>query len=333
MQFSDLYQVAYKALENYTFHTKAIPKVSLIKAGFNTTFKIVGSFKVASRTCTPLARYVLRLYHPAFHNEVAIQSELKWLSSVRRHTSIQVPQPITTKIGSLLTILDRESTIPPRYCALFQWIPGENLDDTLNAIDVVEMGKLMGKLHTYAKTYKLPPGFSRPWWNTQGFLALGNEKTFNAYEKKGIITSTQCITLEKTCQLSRTTMAELGTSSNIFGLIHADFHARNCLRHNNTISILDFDTLGWGYYLYDIAGTLLTLSSKPNYMTLRPAFLSGYRSQCSVTYSKEVIDTFIAIYLFGQTMWLIGRLQERYPQPSVMKKLSKNIHLLASYVK
>lgn len=66
------------------------------------------------------------------------------------------------------------------------------------------------------------------------------------------------------------------------GLIHADFILLNChFRRQGgrwTVGVIDFDDLGWGYFLYDLAPLLGNLFDYPGYLPRRDAFLEGYRS-------------------------------------------------------
>lgn len=66
------------------------------------------------------------------------------------------------------------------------------------------------------------------------------------------------------------------------GIIHTDYILINChfkrVARGWKLDILDFDDLGWGYFLYDLAPLLGNLFDYPDaYSRLRRAFLDGYR--------------------------------------------------------
>ena len=83
---------------------------------------------------------------------------------------------------------------------------------------------------------------------------------------------------EQTADRFREAADVLGSSSDVFGLIHGDFHHGNFLSQGNDIAALDFDDCGFGTYAYDIAVTLSGIIRRPNFRELRSALLEGYRS-------------------------------------------------------
>src|SRR5690606_16267328 len=62
-------------------------------------------------------------------------------------------------------------------------------------------------------------------------------------------------------------------SEHNFGLIHADLHTGNIVFINDDPYPIDFGRCGYGYYLYDMAGSLLGLWPKHRRM-----FIQGYES-------------------------------------------------------
>ena len=64
------------------------------------------------------------------------------------------------------------------------------------------------------------------------------------------------------------------------GIVHGDFHQRNYIFDGERVGALDFETMRWGYYLYDLATTLSYLVSEflrdVDPKPLRAALLEGY---------------------------------------------------------
>ena len=64
-------------------------------------------------------------------------------------------------------------------------------------------------------------------------------------------------------------------------MIHKDLEPDNTVLHAGEVHAIDFADCGWGYYLYDVAASLLPLREKQGYPDLdklkRAAFL--YREQ------------------------------------------------------
>ena len=73
---------------------------------------------------------------------------------------------------------------------------------------------------------------------------------------------------------------------NAYGLIHGDYLYSNLIYNHEDVTIIDFDDIEFGYYLYDIAVYLfyLLLGGDPSNMDIEPNievfkyFIKGYRS-------------------------------------------------------
>jgi len=76
----------------------------------------------------------------------------------------------------------------------------------------------------------------------------------------------------------REAAVSLGSSSEVFGLIHGDFHHGNFLSQKGKIAVIDFDDCGFGHFAYDLAVLLSVIVRRPNYPELRSTLLKGYRS-------------------------------------------------------
>jgi Ser/Thr protein kinase RdoA (MazF antagonist) len=82
---------------------------------------------------------------------------------------------------------------------------------------------------------------------------------------------------------TRAVFDELGRGDDRWGVVHNDYVLVNCHFRRGAggwnLGVLDFDDLGWGHFLYDLAPLLGNLSDYPDaYRRLRCAFLDGYRS-------------------------------------------------------
>src|SRR6187431_1778096 len=91
-QIGLLRQLAEVALAAYDLPTF---RVTLIAHLFNTTFRV--------DTATG-ERYVLRINRAGTPSVESVGSELAWLAALRRDTSLEVPSPVPTRDGPLLTV-------------------------------------------------------------------------------------------------------------------------------------------------------------------------------------------------------------------------------------
>jgi Ser/Thr protein kinase RdoA (MazF antagonist) len=111
-------------------------------------------------------------------------------------------------------------------------------------------------------------------------------------------------------------MRELGAGRDVFGLIHGDLIQSNYLVDGRPkrvrVHAIDFADFGRGYFLYDIAVTLLMLRPFDRSGAQRVAFLRGYRNIRALSASEEKrIDPFIAIRAVVLARSLLGA-----PRPS-----------------
>jgi len=103
--------------------------------------------------------------------------------------------------------------------------------------------------------------------------------------------------------------SQLGDSPEVFGLIHADLIWKNYFFHEAGVGALDFDSCSWGYYLYDLAPTLLGYRDESHYLALRQALLAGYRQIRPLPEHQEpFLDTLIAARHIVSRCWLAKRL-------------------------
>jgi Ser/Thr protein kinase RdoA (MazF antagonist) len=102
------------------------------------------------------------------------------------------------------------------------------------------------------------------------------------------------------------TLHDLGTSSDGFGLIHADLHQENYLFARGEVRAIDFDDCGWGHHLFDLAIILFEIRRLPGYPARRAALLAGYRSVRPLAADHERhLDAFFALRHLQMLYWAL----------------------------
>jgi len=61
--------------------------------------------------------YALRTSGQGFHTREEVTSEMLWLMTLRRDTSLEVPEPIPTRAGDLVMVAQAPGESEPRLCA------------------------------------------------------------------------------------------------------------------------------------------------------------------------------------------------------------------------
>lgn len=295
-QLDRLSQVARIALRHYGLADAGLQSIAYVN---NAVFKVVG---------TDGHNYILRLHRPGHKRLEWIRSELIWLSSIRQHTALQVPQPVMTQQAELLITVPIEGLDEPLIVVLFDWIEGQSFqNETIPLTNVHQAGEFLAHLHQYSATFNSPPDFVRPKLDWEGLF--GQDSPYNPGEGALIFIPDQKSIFTAVEERVRIIMDEIDQKAETFGLIHSDFIAKNWLFNEQGACAIDFDDCSWGYYLYDLAPALLQFKYEPRYETLREAFLSGYTSvRPFSSRDSGYLETFMAARHLASCRWLAGNL-------------------------
>jgi Ser/Thr protein kinase RdoA (MazF antagonist) len=295
-QLGRLRRLAAVALQRYD-----IPVARLVPLAHeeNTTFRVDAETG---------DRYVVRIHRVdgspihAPRSEAEVRSELVWLTALRRDTDLAVPQPVATTDGSSLTIAHVGGVPEPRICVVFRWGSGRFVDARLTASHLERVGIFIARLHEHVRGFTPPEGFER-WW--VGDVSGGSTDYVREalHEPFG---NTAPTVADEVMAIVRSTRDELGSGSDVFGLIHGDLHQDNFLFDRGNVRAIDFDDCGWGHFVADLGTTLSELRARPDYDALREGLLRGYRSVRTLPAEHERhLDAFHAQRLLLLTVWCV----------------------------
>jgi Ser/Thr protein kinase RdoA (MazF antagonist) len=227
---------------------------------------------------TQTEKFLLRIHRPistlqddVWQRPEVIESELLWLSALRKDTEIVVQEPVKNLQNRWLTQVLTDETKEVFYCSLLYWIDGNIFNGQRTPQQAYQLGLLLARLHQHSSQWQLPQNFVRPAYD-ENRLQAALSALYPAVLQK-LISAEDYKTLEvAACQIQGM-IESLGQKQNAWGLIHADLHEGNYLLHNEEFRPIDFARCGFGYYIYDIASSLQYLF--PN---VRPAFFEGYQA-------------------------------------------------------
>ncbi|MBE0635952.1 phosphotransferase [Candidatus Bipolaricaulota bacterium] len=293
--------LARRAMEAY-----AVPIASItpLKDVYNTTFRIIAQSG---------ERYVLRISHPRRTSVEVVRSELLWLVALRQETDLQVPDPVRNRKTQYVTVIADADVPRPRLCALFHWTNGRFLSRTLTPRHLLRVGELMARLHDHAMQWEQPTGFTRPRIANLNPLHQERDDDFDeaiaslAIHAVASVSAPQHgMVVAAVIQRVWKVLQELGEEPADFGLIHADVHQWNYLFHKGQVGVIDFDDCGYGHWLYDLAVTPYCLADHPDFVTLKDAFLTGYRRTRPLSAEQEEhLETFMALRRLQDLLWVI----------------------------
>ncbi|MBD1943184.1 phosphotransferase [Coleofasciculus sp. FACHB-712] len=251
--------LAIEALRNYGLENAQLTRLG---GASNTNFKVDADDK----------SYVLRLHTSAYHDRVAISSELAWLSSLQSETTLVLPKPIVNLNGELVTGVPADSK-PETLCTLMSWVEGKISPtvDILTDDQLAKVGSLMAQLHIHSQQFELSEGFKRQTFDEAHFS--GRLEVLYTALSNTELDKSDLNSLKVNASHIITHFAQLERKQDSFGVIHADFHSGNYLLCDEKVCIIDFDRCGFGFYLYDLALALMELEEQQ-----RKAFLQGYET-------------------------------------------------------
>lgn len=264
-QFRRMRHLAVDALEEHWDLGGA--SLTPLRHGENTTFRVDDNGG---------ARFVLRIHRHGYQGDASIRSELAWLTALGTDTDLTVPQPQPTRGGEPLGETSHHLVPQPRLCTLLSWMPGRFLDARLTGHKLRLVGQLLADLHDHAERFTPDRSFQRPRWDRIGLL---HNEAFWGSPFDAPLDRAQSARFGQALALLDERLQELDATSNSRGLVHADLHQANYLFHRSSVYPIDFDDCGFGYWLYDLAVTLIPLQERPDYPDLERALLDGYRQR------------------------------------------------------
>ncbi len=245
---------------------------------------------------------ILRVHRPNNRTHSQIAGELAWLNTIRRDTTLRVPQPLAEVYTGDLT--EDEQT----YAVLFGWITGESKRAVeMTPAQSQQLGAFIGHLHNHSEQIASAGDFNRPALNWEGIF--GKQSPYQSDAENELFTDEQRTTLQQVAAKVRETMDMIGTDTHNYGMIHADMIAKNVLFDGDDIAVIDFDDCATGYFLYDLAPFLWGAHYAPVYRQQRQALWEGYSSirPQSPDHMKH-IDAFVAARHVASCRWVAGNI-------------------------
>jgi Ser/Thr protein kinase RdoA (MazF antagonist) len=223
--------------------------------------------------------YLLRIHKPVidFYSGIrqlpeVIASELSWMEALSSEGGIVVQQPVHTRSGELVGVVEDESgkAIP---CTLLTWLGGRHFSPAEPHVPqlIERFGELTAQLHRFSAHWSPPAGFIRPSFDEDHFRRIFARLLRGA--DQDIFSERVFRILRSASQAILTEITPIDMDPEQWGMIHADLHVGNFLVNDHTLHPIDFSLCGFGSYLFDLS-VCLAGGLKPE---LRPLFLAGYR--------------------------------------------------------
>ncbi|WP_017688027.1 phosphotransferase [Paenibacillus sp. PAMC 26794] len=213
--------------------------------------------------------YLLRIHSDRLSRE-EIRSELLLLQALNNSKDLTVPEGMASCDGTYVLDIETEIGYRRPNVTMMRWIEGEKATGDFTDSHAYNMGVLMSRLHAAAKDFNPPSDFVRPTWGVESFKRE-MAKLERYYER--FLSEEGWKLYQDAAEKVVSQLTTMHPSEHNYGLIHADLHTGNMVFEDNQPYPIDFGRCGYGYYLYDMAGTISELWPKHRWMLIQ-----GYES-------------------------------------------------------
>ena len=258
-----------------------------VNHGFNSSFKVD-----APDGCS----YALRINTNSKKSSAQVEAEIRLLELIASKKVIDAPVPVRTSSGHAYSKISLDFLGRHVTAVLNHWIDGDDLGDEITDAELIQLGAAMAKLHKFSKDIpnelvNIFPRIDRTLFNSPDNLRK-DEPRFDA-EMRNLI--------DRAFEISDAVFAEISKNSDRIA-IHADLHPSNVLKTSTGLAVIDFDDVGVGYEIQDLAITFFYLRDMPGKEEL---VLEGYRS---VSELPELKESHVEALLLSRQLLLLNDL-------------------------
>jgi len=279
-------------------------------------------------------QFLLRIHWPGYREKDAIGLELAWLSALRQERDLPVPEPVPTRDGDLFVEMSSPGIPDPHCCSLLRWVKGRRIGDRAVCKHYAAQGRLMADMHGVSETWRPPEGAGSREYDWNGLFkeipALGLP-----VEDVWSLLPDDCLSpFESVAHRVRGVMDTLQARRDTYGLIHADLGVdANLLFWRGHPRAIDFDELGFGYWIYDLAVALEHCREQRDFPSYRDALLNAYSE--SRTLGQEQVgylDLFIAALDVHVGLWANAVVHVRPELEGIRTRADRCLRLVEEYL-
>ncbi|AFM19588.1 putative homoserine kinase type II (protein kinase fold) [Mycolicibacterium chubuense NBB4] len=247
-------------------------------------------------------RSILRVHRKDYHRRDQIESELHWLDALRRDSDLTVPTVIPARDGGRVVTVTHDGT--ERHVVHFEMVPGAEPDEnSLTTTDFHTLGCITAALHDHARSWRRPAEFSRFAWDWEH--SLGDSPRWGRWRDAVGVGPAEEEVLTRAQELLQQRLSEYGSGPDTFGLVHADLRLANLLVDGDTITVIDFDDCGFGWYFYDFGTAVSFFEDHPSVPEWQEAWVSGYRTRRELTPADEdMLASFVLLRRLLLLAWM-----------------------------
>lgn len=285
-QVSRLKRLGWDALHQFGVHPDDV--TPLVHAE-NTTFRVT----------SPEGKFCLRISRPGYQSRSNIESEILFLDALK-HEGLPAPRPYRPVVISA-----SDPSVPEaRDCVLLHWLEGEFANEGYSPAQARCVGQVMARMQRFSQQWTPPAGFDRQ----RIHRALERDSTPSLETRPDNVSEEDFLLLREVDAESREMVRGLPQTPAFYGLVHADLHRGNVLFEGEVTRVIDFDDLGWAFWLYDFASALGLEVDRDEFPAVRDALLTGYTDVAPLPpQTEELLSSFLRLRLTGLAAWVLSR--------------------------
>jgi Ser/Thr protein kinase RdoA (MazF antagonist) len=202
----------------------------------------------------------------------AIRGGLQWLATMAELTDIPVQAPLPDPRGAVLpTVHFRGLSL---HCSLQHWLDGRHVEK-LSTDQAVDVGMLMGRWHAFSQRRRAATSAEGVHYDSHHLeQALADLEVLRL---DGAIAEEAWHDIEEATTVASSLMGRLGTSGDVYGVVHGDLNPDNILvADDGTVRFIDLAELALAPYLWDLGTALYQYSYQE--ASVRRAMVTGYRT-------------------------------------------------------
>jgi Ser/Thr protein kinase RdoA (MazF antagonist) len=247
-------------------------------------------------------RSILRVHRRDYHRHDQIESELMWLDALRTDSDLTVPEVLPARDGRRVVTVTHDGV--ERHVVHFAMVPGAEPDEnSVTATDFHTLGAITASLHDHARAWQRPPTFSRFHWDWEH--SLGDTPRWGHWHQAVGVGAAEAEVLDRARGLLRQRLRDYGDGPDTYGLVHADLRLANLLVDGDTVTIIDFDDCGFGWYFYDFGTAVSFFEDHPSVPEWQDAWVQGYRTRREMTAADEdMLASFVLLRRLLLLAWM-----------------------------
>ncbi len=164
------------------------------------------------------------------------------------------------------------------------------------------LGEIAAKIHLNSINWNPPSFYDRIEWDYDSTFKNGWNNYYGVHYRqlKEWLKFDEMLILDSCAALIKKRLEKYGKGRDRYGMIHSDLRMSNLLQDRESITVLDFDDCGLGWFMYDVACICGLMEHRPDLHLVIDAIMNGYERIRAVSEEDRMeIGTFIMMRRIG----------------------------------